>query len=920
MLVRYEYDRHGRLITSFDRANHARRYEYNADHLLTKETNRLGGSFYFEYDASKRCVHNFGDGGFMERRLVYDDDSLTTTVYDTYNRATIYQRDEVGRVTSITNPSGATTQKVYDVTGQLALIIEPLAQVTAYEYDEMGNLASITYPDGGVQKWTYNDQHLPVSMVKPSGALWKWSYTQRGALQSMTDPVGAVWQYGWGNDNLIDELIAPNGHKTVFKADKGWRWFETSDEEPRSRVEFDRFGFVTAVYDAVGLKRRYTLDQNNQLVAVEESEGVTHLITRDAQGNLTSIRHPGDIGSYYRVRYDRFGNMTERIDPLGQVASWTYDSEGRLAEITNEKGESASFTYDAQGLLIQQVFFDGHAEIFERDAAGRPVAVSDGEGRITRFKWDGMRRVTERTFPDGTVESYSYDKVGNLIGGKNSDCEIEFEYDLLGRLLAEGCDGHRVEYEYDLLGNMTLQHHLQGQAGPQRFAYDARGRMTAVMDSNGVVQEFEYDSLDRPIRRKLDDGVWEHLEYNKRRKLSRQAVTGPGGTVIDRRYEYNALDNIVFCADNRWGETRYRYDGNEQIIEEVQSTFGPSRFSYDACGNLEQGPDGKRVYGSGGRLLSAPGKKYDYDANGSLASVREAGGQTRLRYDGARRLREIIHADGRRTTYSYDALGRRISKTLDGRKTRFVWATDDLAAEYTEGQDSKEYLMLGFRPIVQWQGGKKYGCIVDQTFDVSELIGSDGSLAWSGNYGVLGQLRVERAPEGRTCLRAAGRYADDESGLYYNRFRYFDPFNSRFTSVDPFRTSRRLNHYWAGPSVVNWIDPLGLECGKPACGEIGVDKDGVYTDPAGRKYTNGVPENVKSIVLDTGESRGFPARVRRAINQIGDRDGCSTCPARDPGTTPGVAPREPGEPLGNWVPDHDPPVTQGGPPYRGRPQ
>jgi RHS repeat-associated protein len=265
-------------------------------------------------------------------------------------------------------------------------------------------------------------------------------------------------------------------------------------------------------------------------------------------------------------------------------------------------------------------------------------------------------------------------------------------------------------------------------------------------------------------------------------------------------------------------------------------------------------------------------------------------------------------------------MGRRISKTYDGRKTEFVWAVDDLAAELPETGAPVEHLMLGSRPLAQWQDGQRRAYITDQMFAVHELIGTDGSVVWAGDYNPLGRLRTQIGGSGGCFLRTAGRYSDLESGLQYNRFRYFDPEHSRFIGVDPFRTSRRLNHYWAGPSVVNWMDPLGLECGKPACGEIGVDKDGVYTDPAGRKHTDGVPENVNSILLDSGESRDFPNRIRRAINQIGDRDGCSTCPAKDPGTTPGVSPRGPGEPLGNWVVDHDPPVSQGGPPYRGRPQ
>ncbi|AOE99286.1 hypothetical protein ATE40_008505 [Serratia surfactantfaciens] len=59
-------------------------------------------------------------------------------------------------------------------------------------------------------------------------------------------------------------------------------------------------------------------------------------------------------------------------------------------------------------------------------------------------------------------------------------------------------------------------------------------------------------------------------------------------------------------------------------------------------------------------------------------------------------------------------------------------------------------------------------------------------------------------------LRYAGQYQDDESGLHYNLFRYYEPEVGRFTTQDPIGLRGGLNLYRYAPNPLGWIDPLGL--------------------------------------------------------------------------------------------------------------
>ncbi|MBU3008788.1 RHS repeat-associated core domain-containing protein [Cobetia amphilecti] len=97
-----------------------------------------------------------------------------------------------------------------------------------------------------------------------------------------------------------------------------------------------------------------------------------------------------------------------------------------------------------------------------------------------------------------------------------------------------------------------------------------------------------------------------------------------------------------------------------------------------------------------------------------------------------------------------------------------------------------------------------------------EVADSDGNLVWVGQYRAWGQL--ERAKDGNgerastdNPLRFQGQYHDEETGLHYNRFRYYDPAVGRFTTQDPIGLMGGENLYQYAPNPTGWVDPLGLE-------------------------------------------------------------------------------------------------------------
>ncbi|KWO37537.1 hypothetical protein WT95_05395 [Burkholderia stagnalis] len=208
--------------------------------------------------------------------------------------------------------------------------------------------------------------------------------------------------------------------------------------------------------------------------------------------------------------------------------------------------------------------------------------------------------------------------------------------------------------------------------------------------------------------------------------------------------------------------------------------------------------------------------------------------------------------------YAYDALGRRIAKLTepqvphlssagsgwrDAKRRRlkqehgygltlYGWDGDTLA--YETSWDKREtthyvYEPGSFTPLVRATGAAAvrddgdavaeltsiayYHC--DQIGTPQEVTDEAGEIAWSARYKAWGEAREVIGEAARKAgivnpLRFAGQYFDRETGLHYNRHRYYDPGSGRFISKDPIGLAGGINVYQYAPNPVQWVDPFGL--------------------------------------------------------------------------------------------------------------
>ena len=153
---------------------------------------------------------------------------------------------------------------------------------------------------------------------------------------------------------------------------------------------------------------------------------------------------------------------------------------------------------------------------------------------------------------------------------------------------------------------------------------------------------------------------------------------------------------------------------------------------------------------------------------------------------------------------------------MDGITTEFFWQGDKLIAEHhADRHRSYLYEPGSFRPLALLEGfgpkdTKPYHYQLDHLGTPQELTAPDGDIVWSAHYRAYGQ--ISRLDKGKidNPLRFQGQYFDHESGLHYNRHRYYNPDIGRYLMPDPVKLAGGANAYQYALNPTGWVDPLGL--------------------------------------------------------------------------------------------------------------
>ena len=838
-IARYAYSPEGDLITQLDALDQPMQFEYR-HHLMIREVWRNGLNWQFRYDRDKgieaKCIEVWGDGDLLHYKFDYRNPLYTVVINSLGYKKIFYHKN--GVVIKYIDPKGQAWTYRYNRFNEMEWEADPLGNATAYSHDEWGNVTSATDPAGGFLQMEFTDLHSPFLMTKKidqGGGVWAWRYNEAGKVISKANPRGGLIKFIY-EDGLLKSIVSPSGSVTGFKFSVDYNLNEIEMfNGGHIQYFYDRLGNCKQVINAKGAIQKRRHDLLGRMVNVHDFDGNEINMSYDGLDNLVEQK---DKLKHASFTYGGIGKMTSRTQG-GSSIFFKYDTENQLREVINQNGVKTIFEYDETGNAIKETGFDNVTRKYIRNAAGLVTKVERPNRKFTNYVFDACGRVVSTYYSDGLLEEFTYSKTGNLISAINPDSEVSFIRDSMGDIIKETIGDDWIISEYDVMGNRIQCSSSRGANISTRF--DANGNMIEI-NANEWISNFRYDILGLEVERSLPGGVHSNWERDK----------------IGRPSEFNLLFSNAF-SDARLRK-KYEWDVNNRL-RQIQENAGIFKFEYNPVGCLTKTvfPDGEiqirnqdrvgnlyntedrsdRIYTEGGRLQENGNWKYTWNGEGFLTEKRHAKhGTWNYIWNDAGRLVKVLRPDGQEVTFYYDALGRRVSKRFKNTITKFIWHGNVVLHEWKEYAGSKDQKVPNdddpslitwvnefnsYTPIAKLKNGKKFSIVSDHLGTPTCLVSDEGGLTWQAHVDSFGNLQMEKGESGSCPFRFQGQYEDCETGLYYNRFRYYDPQIGIYISQDPVGLQGGYSPYGYVEDVNFYIDPLGLSKQSDSC-EVGMKK------------------------------------------------------------------------------------------------
>ena len=527
-------------------------------------------------------------------------------------------------------------------------------------------------------------------------------------------------------------------------------------------------------------------------------------------------------GQPYRNQFASWNLCIARIDPRGGTTRYRYTRREKIAAVVDANGNESKYVYDCKDRVIQVARHGVLRETYRYDAGDRLIAKDDGEGRpLLRLEIGSNGVQSRRELASGDVHTYDYDALGNIIEASTGKARVKIPHEA-GRRLADQRDGRGVTHQwvdgrlaattcldwftvaYDTLapGDVLIRPPV---GRPHRIQRAADGSVLRSLGSQ-THELSRFDALGRCVGRL----VWHSGD------------TEPAWSVT---YEYSGTGELLAARHSRLGTIVNRYDAAHALVEQVRGST-VLRFAYDLAGNVVSTPSRPEMQVVEGNRLAASGaERFAYNSRNHLAEIRHPDGRrTVFEYDSVDMLVRITGGERfDEWTAEYDAIGRRTAKTVDRVRTEYFWDGNRLAAEEAANGALRFYLYASSTALLPF-GFIDYGSAASEPFTgkayfvfhdqvgLPELIeDSRGAVAWSARevdpYGII---TVAGGSAIAYNLRFPGHYLDPETGLFYNRFRYYCPSLARYLQSDPVGQSGGLNLYAYPANPLVDVDLLGL--------------------------------------------------------------------------------------------------------------
>ncbi|MDA0150102.1 RHS repeat-associated core domain-containing protein [Vibrio sp. LaRot3] len=845
--VSYEYNASKQLIRATNAKGDSETYSYDQHNVI--QSRQLAGGVVFSWEwqgegKQARAIRQFDSLGNVDTSYKWDDDSHTVVVKNKNGTEQIYQHDENARLIKEVDASGGEYHNKYDLKGRLVEETDAVGNSTVFSYNDNGDLVQQISPSGLVTHFSYIKGHI--FKVSQGKATWQYSRDKHGNVLLQTDPLGNQTRYSYNSHGLIEQIQYPDGsiHKLSWN-NNGELIEEQTAAGELKRYRYDILGRLRYRQDSLGITE-YHFDKLDRLIKMVCPGGKTRLYEYNAYNKVTKFTdEQGRTTEFqFELPYHQVGKV---VQPDGSSINYKYDSAFNfVSEIANESGDVYKIEYTPTGHVQKEITFDGREFDYEYDAHTQLIAKTEkgleGNELTTQYQYDSSGNLSAKTLPDGQVITYKYDAHGRLCEVDDGHWPLAYKYDLLGRLVEEHQSWATLGYQYDAIGNLTGMLLPDGQLVTQTYHH---GLLSEVALNGELLTQHQYLKNGLEATRKSGNLSTSFL-YDELGRLTEQSTFQNNKRTFARNYSYTDSGNLAQVDDLLRGTKEYHYDPLDRLT--IVRGDIEEQFIHDPAGSLLRD---KNALSRQNQILIQGDRHYAYDEFGNLA--RESRGKNQaitshFEYDSSHRLEKISKSDGSKAHYKYDAFGRRIEKSVVDKngvetKTEFLWFGDKLLSEIC-GEDYKTYLYEPdtFKPLALIQGEGPQDCEVyyyqlDHLGTPLELLDGNGAIAWQVEYKAYGNLARKYVSQIESPLRFQGQYYDEESGLHYNRYRYYSPDSGSFITPDPIGLAGGLNNYQYVVNPTGWIDPLGLKQVEKNGVDSSSSKPDFYVGPAGPEST-----------------------------------------------------------------------------------
>ncbi len=442
--------------------------------------------------------------------------------------------------------------------------------------------------------------------------------------------------------------------------------------------------------------------------------------------------------------------------------------------------------------------------------------------------------VSSTTGVGTTTTDSEYDVNGNLIqitttepaASNVKNTQIDYTYNLAtGEETGVSTGDTSIQYGYDQAGELTsvTVNELNDQpVAPSlvtSYTYNSDGDLSTTQNANGTTESRDYNSLGR---------LMSIVDFNA------------SGIYAQFDYTYDSDGNVLTETDISGRTDTYTYDGlgrvTREVISDPQAGSRTLTWSYDLVGNrvasTDTGalPDQKSlsyVYNANDELLSITGisgyaQSFSYDYDGNTMTVTGSGGASSAGYtwDPLGRMSGFT-SGSTAVSYTYDGIGDRTAETVNGQTTTYLndptQASDQVLEEYAPGGILAVTYIRGidllFQDRIQSGSGTLSFYATDNQGSTRALTNSAGSVTDTYAYDAFGDL-IGGTQVTTNEFMFTGEQFDEAIGQYYQRARYYDTSEGRFTSRDSYdgQTDDPIteNRYiYANADPVNVVDPSG---------------------------------------------------------------------------------------------------------------